>query len=76
MTNSIVFLYLDPCMTIYPPCLSESDRYSLEALRSIHQIMDDDQDGGIEVEESMEVQTVVFTAYFILVHGCWEAPFT
>uniref|UniRef100_A0A3B5M458 SAM domain-containing protein n=1 Tax=Xiphophorus couchianus TaxID=32473 RepID=A0A3B5M458_9TELE len=44
----------DPCMTIYPPCLSESDRYSLEALRSIHQIMDDDQDGGIEVEESME----------------------
>ncbi|XP_043971049.1 stromal interaction molecule 2 [Gambusia affinis] len=44
----------DPCMTIYPPCLSESDRYSLEALRSIHQMMDDDQDGGIEVEESME----------------------
>uniref|UniRef100_A0A3P9P058 Stromal interaction molecule 2 n=1 Tax=Poecilia reticulata TaxID=8081 RepID=A0A3P9P058_POERE len=43
-----------PCMTIYPPCLSESDRFSLEALRSIHQMMDDDQDGGIEVEESME----------------------
>uniref|UniRef100_A0A3P9P085 Stromal interaction molecule 2 n=1 Tax=Poecilia reticulata TaxID=8081 RepID=A0A3P9P085_POERE len=41
-------------MTIYPPCLSESDRFSLEALRSIHQMMDDDQDGGIEVEESME----------------------
>uniref|UniRef100_A0A3B3YKA6 SAM domain-containing protein n=1 Tax=Poecilia mexicana TaxID=48701 RepID=A0A3B3YKA6_9TELE len=39
---------------IYPPCLSESDRFSLEALRSIHQMMDDDQDGGIEVEESME----------------------
>ncbi|MEQ2191896.1 hypothetical protein XENOCAPTIV_004119, partial [Xenoophorus captivus] len=47
-----------PCMTIFPPCLSEADRYSLEALRSIHQMMDDDQDGGIEVEESMEVQTV------------------
>ncbi|KAM4750898.1 LOW QUALITY PROTEIN: uncharacterized protein FYW61_005730 [Anableps anableps] len=44
----------DPCMTIFPPCLSEADRYSLEALRSIHQMMDDDQDGGIEVEESME----------------------
>uniref|UniRef100_A0A3B3YKP1 SAM domain-containing protein n=1 Tax=Poecilia mexicana TaxID=48701 RepID=A0A3B3YKP1_9TELE len=54
MTNSIVFLSLDPCMSIYPPCLSESDRFSLEALRSIHQMMDDDQDGGIEVEESME----------------------
>uniref|UniRef100_A0A3P9P035 Stromal interaction molecule 2 n=1 Tax=Poecilia reticulata TaxID=8081 RepID=A0A3P9P035_POERE len=34
--------------------LDESDRFSLEALRSIHQMMDDDQDGGIEVEESME----------------------
>uniref|UniRef100_A0A146P3H2 Stromal interaction molecule 2 n=1 Tax=Fundulus heteroclitus TaxID=8078 RepID=A0A146P3H2_FUNHE len=44
----------DPCMTIFPPCLSEADRYSLEALRNIHQMMDDDQDGGIEVEESME----------------------
>ncbi|KAM9856981.1 uncharacterized protein ACBR49_000651 [Aulostomus maculatus] len=44
----------DPCMTVTPPCLSEADRYSLEALRSIHQMMDDDQDGGIEVEESME----------------------
>lgn len=36
--------------------MSEADRYSLEALRSIHQMMDDDQDGGIEVEESVEVQ--------------------
>ncbi|XP_013860313.1 stromal interaction molecule 2 [Austrofundulus limnaeus] len=44
----------DPCMTVSPPCLHEADRYSLEALRSIHQMMDDDQDGGIEVEESME----------------------
>ncbi|XP_059183444.1 stromal interaction molecule 2 [Centropristis striata] len=44
----------DPCMVVYPPCISESDRYSLEALRSIHQMMDDDQDGGIEVEESVE----------------------
>uniref|UniRef100_A0A668UNS6 SAM domain-containing protein n=1 Tax=Oreochromis aureus TaxID=47969 RepID=A0A668UNS6_OREAU len=32
----------------------EADRFSLEALRSIHQMMDDDQDGGIEVEESVE----------------------
>ncbi|XP_029298270.1 LOW QUALITY PROTEIN: stromal interaction molecule 2-like [Cottoperca gobio] len=44
----------DPCMVVYPPCMSEADRYSLESLRSIHQMMDDDQDGGIEVEESVE----------------------
>lgn len=44
----------DPCMVVTPPCMSEADRYSLEALRSIHQMMDDDQDGGIEVEESVE----------------------
>ncbi|KAM8879481.1 stromal interaction molecule 2-like [Spinachia spinachia] len=44
----------DPCMVVYPPCISEADRYSLEALWSIHQMMDDDQDGGIEVEESLE----------------------
>ncbi|XP_068606841.1 stromal interaction molecule 2-like [Brachionichthys hirsutus] len=41
-------------MAVSPPCTSEADRYSLEALRSIHQMMDDDQDGGIEVEESVE----------------------
>ncbi|XP_070684082.1 stromal interaction molecule 2-like [Pempheris klunzingeri] len=44
----------DPCMVVTPPCMSEADRYSLEALRGIHQMMDDDQDGGIEVEESVE----------------------
>ncbi|XP_053712370.1 stromal interaction molecule 2-like [Synchiropus splendidus] len=44
----------DPCMVVFPPCLSEADRFSLEALSSIHQMMDDDQDGGIEVEESVE----------------------
>lgn len=44
----------DPCMVVTPPCISEADRYSLEALRNIHQMMDDDQDGGIEVEESVE----------------------
>ncbi|KAM6940093.1 stromal interaction molecule 2 [Xenentodon cancila] len=44
----------DPCLMVSPPCMTEADRYSLEALRSIHQMMDDDQDGGIEVEESME----------------------
>ncbi|XP_076001690.1 uncharacterized protein LOC142994742 [Genypterus blacodes] len=41
-------------MVVSPPCMSEADRFSLEALRSIHQVMDDDQDGGIEVEESVE----------------------
>ncbi|XP_028994236.1 stromal interaction molecule 2 [Betta splendens] len=44
----------DPCMLVSPPCMSEADRYSLDALRSIHEMMDDDQDGGIEVEESVE----------------------
>ncbi|KAJ0050581.1 hypothetical protein NL108_005024, partial [Boleophthalmus pectinirostris] len=43
-----------PCLVVTPPCMSEADRYSLEALRNIHQMMDDDQDGGIEVEESVE----------------------
>lgn len=42
-------------MLVSPPCTSEADRYSLEALQNIHQMMDDDKDGGIEVEESMEV---------------------
>ncbi|CAB1458932.1 unnamed protein product [Pleuronectes platessa] len=44
----------DPCMGMTPPCMSEADRYSLEALRIVHHMMDDDQDGGIEVEESVE----------------------
>ncbi|XP_062333273.1 stromal interaction molecule 2-like isoform X3 [Osmerus eperlanus] len=44
----------DPCVVVTPPCMSESDRYSLEALRNIHREMDDDKDGGIEVEESVE----------------------
>ncbi|XP_030643744.1 stromal interaction molecule 2 [Chanos chanos] len=54
-------LYKDPtlttseyCVLVIPPCLTEADRYSLEALRHIHREMDDDQDGGIEVEESVE----------------------
>ncbi|MCJ8749305.1 hypothetical protein PDJAM_G00174800 [Pangasius djambal] len=44
----------DVCQQVSPPCVTEADRYSLEALRHIHQEMDDDQDGGIEVEESVE----------------------
>uniref|UniRef100_A0A3P8ZW16 SAM domain-containing protein n=1 Tax=Esox lucius TaxID=8010 RepID=A0A3P8ZW16_ESOLU len=43
-----------PCLGMFPPCMSEEDRYSLEALRTIHRKIDDDQDGGIEVEESVE----------------------
>lgn len=53
-SGSVGFDPTDPCMVVTPPCMSEADRYSLEALRSIHQMMDDDQDGGIEVEESVE----------------------
>uniref|UniRef100_A0A672LTN7 Stromal interaction molecule 2 n=1 Tax=Sinocyclocheilus grahami TaxID=75366 RepID=A0A672LTN7_SINGR len=40
--------------TLSPPCMTEADRFSLEALQHIHREMDDDQDGGIEVEESVE----------------------
>lgn len=39
-----------------PPCISEADRFSLEALRHIHKQLDDDNDGGIEVNESVEVR--------------------
>ncbi|KAM8969542.1 stromal interaction molecule 2 isoform X1 [Sarcophilus harrisii] len=44
----------DPCISLSPPCFTEEDRFSLEALRTIHKQMDDDKDGGIEVEESDE----------------------
>ncbi|XP_034757275.1 stromal interaction molecule 2 isoform X3 [Etheostoma cragini] len=37
-----------------PPCMGEDDRFSLEALRHIHKQLDDDNDGGIEVNESVE----------------------
>lgn len=45
----------DPCSSLSPPCFTEEDRFSLEALRMIHKQMDDDKDGGIEVDESDEV---------------------
>lgn len=38
-----------------PPCMGEEDRFSLDALRHIHKQLDDDNDGGIEVNESVEV---------------------
>ncbi|XP_075786727.1 stromal interaction molecule 2 isoform X1 [Pelodiscus sinensis] len=44
----------DPCSSLSPPCFTEEDRFSLEALRTIHKQMDDDKDGGIEVDESDE----------------------
>lgn len=50
---------LDPCLIVMPPCSSEADRFSLEALRHIHKQLDDDNDGGIEVNESVEVSFVV-----------------
>ncbi|XP_071470309.1 stromal interaction molecule 2 isoform X5 [Marmota flaviventris] len=47
-------LLTDPCMSLSPPCFTEEDRFSLEALQTIHKQMDDDKDGGIEVDESDE----------------------
>ncbi|CAH7451992.1 Stim2 [Phodopus roborovskii] len=44
-----------PCISLSPPCFTEEDRFSLEALQTIHKQMDDDKDGGIEVDESDEV---------------------
>lgn len=44
----------DPCLAVIPQCVGEADRYSLEALRHIHKRLDDDNDGGIEVNESVE----------------------
>ncbi|XP_070118622.1 stromal interaction molecule 2 isoform X8 [Equus przewalskii] len=41
-------------MSLSPPCFTEEDRFSLEALQTIHKQMDDDKDGGIEVDESVE----------------------
>uniref|UniRef100_M3ZE52 Stromal interaction molecule 2 n=1 Tax=Xiphophorus maculatus TaxID=8083 RepID=M3ZE52_XIPMA len=44
----------NPCLIVMPPCVGEADRFSLEALRHIHKQLDDDNDGGIEVNESLE----------------------
>ncbi|XP_010791007.1 stromal interaction molecule 2-like [Notothenia coriiceps] len=45
----------DPCLIVMPPCMGEEDRFSLDALRHIHKQLDDDNDGGIEVNESVEI---------------------
>lgn len=49
---------VDPCLIVMPPCMGEADRFSLEALRHIHKQLDDDNDGGIEVNESVEVSLI------------------
>lgn len=54
----------DPCMSLSPPCFTEEDRFSLEALQTIHKQMDDDKDGGIEVDESDEVGGKTFSLVF------------
>lgn len=48
----------DPCLIVMPPCMGDADRFSLEALRHIHKQLDDDNDGGIEVNESVEVSFI------------------
>ncbi|XP_036407496.1 stromal interaction molecule 2 [Megalops cyprinoides] len=52
--GAIVSASTDPCLSVVPQCMSEADRFSLEALRHIHKQLDDDNDGGIEVNESVE----------------------
>lgn len=61
-SNIIICLFFsaDPCLTVVPPCVTEADRFSLEALRHIHKQLDDDNDGGIEVNESVEVSICYF----------------
>lgn len=51
-------------MSLSPPCFTEEDRFSLEALQTIHKQMDDDKDGGIEVDESDEVGGNPFSLVF------------
>jgi hypothetical protein len=51
-------------MSLSPPCFTEEDRFSLEALQTIHKQMDDDKDGGIEVDESDEVGGALFLPAF------------
>lgn len=51
-------------MSLSPPCFTEEDRFSLEALQTIHKQMDDDKDGGIEVDESVEVGGKTFSLVF------------
>lgn len=60
-TDFCVFFFADPCLTVIPPCVTEADRFSLEALRHIHKQLDDDNDGGIEVNESVEVSMSIWT---------------
>lgn len=59
LTRLVFFLSpVDPCLVVMPPCIGEADRFSLEALRHIHKQLDDDNDGGIEVNESVEVMYI------------------
>ncbi|KAM6949542.1 stromal interaction molecule 2 [Aplochiton taeniatus] len=53
-SDAAIIATTDPCLTVMPPCMGDSDRFSLEALRHIHKQLDDDNDGGIEVNESVE----------------------
>ncbi|XP_072543717.1 stromal interaction molecule 2 [Salminus brasiliensis] len=54
LASQVVSPATDPCLIVIPPCMNEADRFSLEALRHIHKQLDDDNDGGIEVNESVE----------------------
>lgn len=60
----IVLSPVDACLIVMPPCVGEGDRFSLEALRHIHKQLDDDNDGGIEVNESVEVSSVRVRLWF------------
>ncbi|XP_068569451.1 stromal interaction molecule 2 isoform X2 [Cebidichthys violaceus] len=53
-SDAAIVAATDPCLIVMPPCIGDDDRFSLEALRHIHKQLDDDNDGGIEVNESVE----------------------
>lgn len=67
--TSIHFVSSDPLISLNPPCLTEEDRSSFEAIRTIHKQMDDDNDGGIEVEESVDVSGIVSSQTCCRVHN-------
>lgn len=73
-SQALLALHVDPCLIVMPPCMGEADRFSLEALRHIHKQLDDDNDGGIEVNESVEVSSD--TLFIVWQHSVDTSAYT